>query len=148
SCYPGTDAQQGSGAGVGTMADDPYARIAELEAEVGELRRTHTAELELRDRALAEALEQQTSTAEILRAIASSPADRRSALDAIAESAARLCGADRSAIQAVEGRSQRFVAFYGGDLPYPIGTLVPLSRGTNTGRAILDRTIVHTPDVG
>ena len=44
------------------MADDRDARIAQLEADVAQ-----------RDRALAEAREQQTATAEILRIIASSP---------------------------------------------------------------------------
>src|SRR4051794_32175948 len=75
-----------------SMADDPYARIAELEAEVAALRQNEAAltaenidlrerreadqaEIERRDRALAEALEQQAATAEVLRVIASSQSD-------------------------------------------------------------------------
>jgi GAF domain-containing protein len=105
-------------------------------------------ELQARNRDLTEALEQQTATSEILRVIASSPTDIQPVLDAVAENAARLCGASDAQIMRVEGNFVRKVAIYG-ILPHMrgIGEGRPISRGSGSGRAILDRQTVHIHDM-
>jgi len=106
-------------------------------------------ELEARNRELNEALEQQTATAEILRVISSSPTDLQPVLEAVADNAARLCGANDAQILRIDGDVLRPVASYG-----PIPALMiggeegmPVSRGSVTGRAVVDRRTIHVHDL-
>ena len=98
-------------------------------------------------RELHEAREQQTATAEVLRAISSSPTDTVSTLGAIAESVARLLDVADAEIMRVEGNVLRSVAKHGPANQWPVGTTRVLSRDWVTGRAVIDRTIVHVADL-
>src|SRR6266545_4868381 len=95
---------------------------------------------------VSEALEQQTATSEILRVIASSPTDLQPVMDAVTASAARLCGAYDAGIFLRKGDDLELVAHHG-LLAASIGLLIPLVRGTTTGRSVLERQTIHVADV-
>jgi len=132
------------------MADDAV-RIAQLEAELRQSRAENEVLREKdegRNRALAESLEQQIATAEVLRVIASSPTRLGPVLDAVTQSAARLCPMDSIAIWQIDGDEIERVASDRADGSRgSLGTRVPLTRGSVTGRAILDRQAIHVPDL-
>jgi signal transduction histidine kinase len=96
-------------------------------------------------RELTEALEQQTATSEILGVIASSPTEIQPVLDTIAENAAKVCGANDAVIRLVKDNVLRTAAHYG---PVPnVAEERPLNRQSPGGRAVLDRTVIHIPDM-
>jgi len=118
------------------MASDLKAFYSGLERKVEE-----------RTRELSEALEQQTATAEILRVISSSPTDIQPVLDAVAESAARLCDASDVIVRRVDGDVYRLVAHFG-SVPVTAANIAPLiARRSVGGRAIRERRTIHIHDV-
>jgi two-component system, cell cycle response regulator DivK len=130
----------------------PSSDERELVAQVEALRKSLLEERAKSTRlaaTLAEALEQQTAAAEILRVISSSPTDTQPVFDAIARNAVRLCGAMFGAVFSFDGTLMHFVAGYGftarvrqlltGEYPIP-------PRGLNR-EAITDRAVVHVVDM-
>ncbi len=96
-------------------------------------------------REVAEGLEQQTATSEILHVIASSPTDVQPVLDAVAQRAMRLCEAYDALIHRVDGNIFRRWAHKG---PITPGALErTINRGSVAGRAILDRQVIHVEDL-
>src|SRR4029450_3924203 len=93
-----------------------------------------------------ESLEQQTATSEILSVIASSPTDIQPVLDAIAESAARLCSAKDASIRLVDGNLLRLAA-HQGPIPFFVASELPIDRRSASGRAVGDRQMIHIEDV-
>src|SRR6185295_4201666 len=103
-------------------------------------------ELEVKNHALEEALEQQTATGEILRAISSSPTDLQPVLDTVVKAAARFCGAHDVCIFRLDGDHLRLDAHHG-PVAQPDGFLLPVVKGSVGGRTVLERRVVHIADL-
>jgi two-component system, NtrC family, sensor kinase len=129
-----------------SLAKQPKTN-AELRQQLAESLQRENAtakELQDRDRQLTEALEQQTTTCEILRVISSSPTDLQPVLDVVAENAARLCEATDGTILRIEGDAFRLAASYG---PIRALNVLPVSRGIPVGRAAIDRQTIQVYDM-
>jgi signal transduction histidine kinase len=102
-------------------------------------------ELAARNAEITASLEQQTATAEILRAISGSPTDVTPVLEAVTHRAAQLCEARDARLFLVDGDTLSNVCGFG-ELKGVI-TTIPLSRGTPLSRAVLDQAVQHIEDI-
>ena len=94
---------------------------------------------------LREALERQTATAEVLGIISRSPTDVQPVLDAIVESAARVCGIDDVVLRLHEGNAMVARAHFG-SIPISIGR-VEISIDEPQFPWIREHGTLHIPDV-
>ena len=109
-------------------------------------------QLDRRTRELEEALQQQTATSEVLSIIRRSPADAQPVFDAIVQGAARLCGAIFSVVYLCDGDRLRVAATknWTREATSQLQQRQELKRPDRShlgGRAILDRAVIHVPDV-
>src|SRR6516165_9670011 len=107
-------------------------------------------EVQARTNELTEALEQQTATSELLKVIGRSAVDLQPVFEALAESAVRLCKAERSLIWRPEDDRLRLAASYNATaelIAFMERNPPPLLRSTASGRASLERRTIHIEDV-
>jgi GAF domain-containing protein len=99
---------------------------------------------------LRESLQQQTATADVLKVISRSSFDLQAVLEIVVQNAVRLCDANKGFIYRQEGDSYRVAASYGHSPEFlEIVQRLPIhrDRGSATGRAALERRVVHIHDI-
>src|SRR5262245_40846356 len=109
-------------------------------------------EVQARNAELRSALEQQTATSDILRVIGSSPTSIQPVFDSIAANAGKLFNGLFSTLFQFDGELLHWVASNTTASPKLLELMHRLfprrpSRSNGVGRAILDRMVVHIPDV-
>src|SRR6516164_6375935 len=143
--------------GIGGFSDSQVA-LAQTFAEQAVIAITSAEtyrELQARTRDLEESLEYQTATSDVLNVISRSTSDVQPVLDTVAETAARLCGADIGTILIREGDVYRYVAnnyasISAADAEFWAAlrqrTMVP-GRDSVAGRVALEGRVVQIADI-
>src|SRR5262245_35149373 len=124
-------------------------RATELSELKKELKRVNE-QLESRDRELAEALDQQTATSEILRVIASSRTELQPVLDTLLAKAVKLSGATKGHLRQIDGEFLRVVAHFGEtteQIALYHSRPVPAVPERSGGSALIEKRPIHILDV-
>src|SRR5262249_28784412 len=100
-------------------------------------------EIQERNAELREALDHQTATSEVLSIISRSPTDVQPVLDAIVESAAKVCGIDDVVLRLRDDNKMVARAHFG---PMPIN-LVEISVDAPMYRWMREHGTLHVPDI-
>jgi GAF domain-containing protein len=106
-------------------------------------------EVQARTRELTESLEYQTATSEVLSVIGRSPADVQPVLDAIVQTAVRLCDAEYAIVYKLDDGYYHPVATNNVEdqlVKYAYAHSLAPGRGSLVGRTALERRTVHLPD--
>jgi signal transduction histidine kinase len=98
------------------------------------------------ERRLAESLDQQTATAEILKVISGMPTDAQPVFDTIVRNAGRVCDAV-DALLSLRQDNELIVSAHWGPIGVQLGRRGPLTEGTVNGRTILGARPTHVADL-
>jgi GAF domain-containing protein len=107
-------------------------------------------EVQKRTKEVQESLEYQTAISDVLDVISRSPSNIQPVLDAIAETAQRLCQSEQAYIMRLESGHYHVVAAKDADqerIKYLQEHPIAPSRGSAVGRVALDRRTIQIPDV-
>jgi signal transduction histidine kinase len=107
-------------------------------------------EVQAKTKDLAESLQQQTATADVLKVISRSTFDLQAVLDTLVESASKLCGADQGMFLLFQDGVLKPLSYFGSHadkFEFRKSLASAPTRGAISGRAVLDGHTVHVPDV-